>query len=319
MRSVRHRFSIILVLALAPPSLADVFHSVDYPLLPDDLGAVEAAACMNPHGVKIDRAVAYVFRGETNARARCRSHGSVDGQAMHYHVTCSREPDGWRCTNTVEYLRAKIGSKELFLVAPRERMRDAFGATKYLVKTGRFDLEHAGMFEGVQLKSRTVYHVHVEPAGDRAVRIQQHLEWLYVERLPTGAYRELTQTEAAPLAARIEAGRSARAAVYGYLFSYRRGYAGQIRDAFLPTARIETHRDGKVVTFTPDEYRARFKSVEDDVRHVRAIEYSDVAGDTAIVKVTLDDDATVLTEYLMLVKVDGNWKIANAVQSETAK
>jgi hypothetical protein len=315
MKSVRYRCAIILVLAFAGTSVADVFHTVDHPLSRDDLAAVEAVACMSPHGVKIDSAIAYDFRGQTFARARCRNHGSVDGKPLHYHVTCSREADGWRCFNTLEYLRAKIGSKELFLVAPRERMSEAFGATKYLVETGRFDLQQAGMFEGVQLKDRTVYHVHVEPAGERAVRIQKHLEWLYVERLPTGGYRELTETEAAPLAAQIEAGRLARAAVYDYLWSYRQGYSGHIGDAFLPTARIEAQQDGKIVSFAPDEYRALFMPAEDDVRHVRSIDYSDVAGDAATVKVVLECDATVLTEFLLLLKVDGRWKIANAVQS----
>jgi len=41
----------------------------------------------------------------------------------------------------------------------------------------------------------------------------------------------------------------------------------------------------------------------------------DVSGDAAVVKAPLDHGATVFTDYIILLKVDGEWKIASKVYS----
>ena len=173
--------------------LADAIHAPNnYELSRVDRKAVEASACMTPHGLKLDRAFAYDFRGETYASARCKSHGVVEGQRMHYRVTCAREAPSWKCFNTVEYLRARVGKRELYLVAPRENMRDALGATKYLIETGKF--EPGSMSDPVSLNHRSIYHVHAEAAGERIVKIQNHPTWLYVEAVDVDGgtrYREV--------------------------------------------------------------------------------------------------------------------------------
>jgi hypothetical protein len=312
----------VLAVAFAGTSFADALHaSPRYELSRDDRAALERSACLEPHGLKVDRATAYDHRGERYATARCQSHGSVDGQPMHYHVTCAYEDEAWSCFNEVEYLRAKIGSKELYLVAPRARMSEAYGATKYLVRAGKVDLESGAMFDPVQVAPRTIYHVHVEPAGPRAVRIQKHPEWLYVERGSPDGYRELAAAEAQPIAADIEEGRAARYPIYAYFRGHATGDARYFREAFLPTAHIEGNRDGKLVSWTLDEYCALFngKPAEDEKSRVRSIEYTDVSGDAAIVKATLDHGATVFTDYFVLLKVDGTWKIANKVYSARKK
>lgn len=321
MKPAQYRYTIILTLALAGVSQADAIHaSPRYLLSPEDLALVEAAACIQPHGLKVDRAVGYDFRGTTNAHARCRSHGTVDGQPMHYFVSCVRESEGWRCTNTLECLRARIGSKEFCLIAPRGRMSEAYGAVKYVVRLGKYDVGEGGVSDDVKPNSRTVYHVGAEEAGERALRIQKHPKWLYVERTPDG-YREVPEAEAKVLAAQIEEERGARGPVYNYFWAHHTGSPANCRDAFLPAARIEEIRDGKLVSRTSDEYCGLFNGqpAEDEKRRERNIDFFDLAGDTAFVKATLDHGATVLTDYLVLRKIDGKWKIASSVQTSRSR
>ena len=322
MKPAHSRFTIIFFLALAQTSLATVFHATPpYPLPAEDFPALEAAACMKPYGLKLDFAVGKFFRDSRYIEARCASHGTVDRHPLHYHVTCYREPEGLRCSYAYEYLLAKFSSKVVYILAPHERLGMALGATKYLVKIGKFDVQQGGISDDVSLKPRTAYHVHTEAAGEHALRIQNGFQWLYVERDATGRYREVPDTEATVLAAQIEEGRNARGPVYDYFYGHHTGNAAHFRDDFLPTARIEGTRDGKFVSWTIDEYCALFdgKPAEDERWRERSIEHSDVTGDTAIVKATLDHGATVLTDYFVLLKVDGRWKIANAVQTERKK
>jgi len=321
MKPGHSRYSILLVLALAGTSLADPIHVYPYKMSPQDLAAVEAAACTKPYGLKLDSALAYDLRGDTSSNARCRSHDTVDRRPLHYLVYCGREPQGWRCTISGEYLRTKIDSKEIYLGAPRERLSEALGAMRYLVKTGKLDPGRGGISSEVELNRPTIYHVHAEPAGARALRFQQGFEWLYVERVANGGYREVPQAEAAALAADINERRDARGPVYDFFYGHHTGNPEYFRNDFLPTARIEGTRDGKFVSLTIDEYCALFdgKPAEDEGLRERSIEHSDISGDTAIVKATLDHGATMITNFFVLLKVDGKWKIANAVQSERAK
>jgi hypothetical protein len=322
MKPAHISLTLILFFALARTSQATAFHaSPPYPLSAEDLAAVEVAACMKPFGLKLDRAVGKTFRTSRDAEALCVSHGTVDGQPLHYRASCDRQPEGWRCPITYEFLRVKFGSKHVYIVAPRSRMSEAFGATKYLVKVGKLDVQQGGISNDVSLNFRTIYHVSAEPAGERALRIQDGFRWLYVERDGAGGYREVPDAEAAALGADLEERRDARRPVYHYFYGHHTGDAAHFREEFLPTARIESVRDGKLVSWTLDEYCRLFdgKPADDEAWRVRSIEHSDVSGDTAIVKATLDHGATVLTDYFVLLKVDGKWKIANAVQNERKK
>lgn len=313
-----------LAIVLTGTALADVFYAPPlYELPREDYPALELAACMKPHGLKIDRVAAYDDKdGERNANVRCESHGIVDRHPMHYRVHCVREDESWRCWNTVEYLQAKHGSKELYIVAPRERMSEALGATKYALRTGKYDFKWAGISDDVRVGSRTIYNVHVEAAGERAVRIQAHPEWLYIERTANGGgYREVSSAEAAAIAAHIEEEVAARRPVYNYFRGHHTGNARHFREVFLPTAHIEGNRDGKFVSWTLDEYCSLFDGTppENERLRVRTIDHTDVSGDSAIVKATLDHIDTVFTDYFLLVKVDGEWKIANKVYTARKK
>jgi hypothetical protein len=125
----------------------------------------------------------------------------------------------------------------------------------------------------------------------------------------------------AVLAAQTAEDVAARAAIYDYFQGHRTGDPRYFRKAFLPTAHIEGNRNGKFVSWTLDEYCALFegKPADDENKRVRTIELSDVTGDSAIAKATLDHGATVFTDYFVLLKVNGEWKIANKVYTARKK
>ena len=85
--------------------------------------------------------------------------------------------------------------------------------------------------------------------------------------------------------------------------------------AFLPTAHIEGIREGVFTSWTVDEYCAAFKGqpAKDESTRRRTIDRVDVSGNAAMVSATLVHGAVIFTDYLLLLKVNGEWKIANKI------
>jgi hypothetical protein len=108
-----------------------------------------------------------------------------------------------------------------------------------------------------------------------------------------------------------------RAAVNQYFRGHATGDGAEMRKAFLPTAHIEGNRDGKFVSWTAEEYSSRFggKPAADESSRKRTIDSIDVSGSAAMARATLVHGATTFTDYFVLLKVDGEWKIANKVYS----
>jgi hypothetical protein len=106
-----------------------------------------------------------------------------------------------------------------------------------------------------------------------------------------------------------------RAALGHYLQGHATGDAAHMRKAFLPTAHIEGIRDGRFTSWTVDEYCSRFtgKPAPDEASRRRTIDSVDISGTSAMAKATLVHGATTFTDYFVLLKVDGEWKIANKV------
>jgi len=100
-----------------------------------------------------------------------------------------------------------------------------------------------------------------------------------------------------------------------YLRGHATGDGAHMRQAFLPTAHIEGIRDGKFLSWTADEYIAGFKGkpADDEAKRRRSIDAVDVNGNAAMARVTLDYPSGTFTDYFVLLKVDGEWKIANKV------
>ncbi len=105
------------------------------------------------------------------------------------------------------------------------------------------------------------------------------------------------------------------------LNQYFKGHAtadpAEMRKAFLPTAHIEGIREGKFVSWTSEEYCSRFsgKPAADEASRKRTIDRVDVSGTAAMAGATLVHGPTTFTDYFVLLKVNGEWKIANKVYS----
>ncbi len=53
------------------------------------------------------------------------------------------------------------------------------------------------------------------------------------------------------------------------------------------------------------------KAAADEAKRKRSFEILDIAGNAAIAKVTLDYPTVKFTDYMTLLKIDGEWKIIN--------
>ena len=108
-------------------------------------------------------------------------------------------------------------------------------------------------------------------------------------------------------------------AVRHVINTYFRGHATGIPDtmraAFLPSAHIEGIRNGTFTSWTVDQYVGGFRGqpAADEGSRVRTIDEVDVIGSAAMAKATLKHGATTFTDYFVLLKVDGQWRIANKV------
>ncbi len=106
-----------------------------------------------------------------------------------------------------------------------------------------------------------------------------------------------------------------RTALENYLRGHATGDSTFMRRAFLPTAHIEGMREGKFTSWTVDEYCNLFKGTPaaDEATRRRYIDTIDLVGTAANAKATLVHGTVTFTDYFVLLKVDGEWKIANKV------
>ena len=125
----------------------------------------------------------------------------------------------------------------------------------------------------------------------------------------------------APAAPPAEADPAVRAPVEAYLRGHATGDGEEWRKAFHPTAMVTGLRDGKLQSMTAPDFvsRAAGKPPADEAQRRRRIVSIDVSGDAAVAKVELDYPKVFFVDYLSLLKVDGEWKIAQKTYTGTSK
>ena len=106
-----------------------------------------------------------------------------------------------------------------------------------------------------------------------------------------------------------------RAALDLYLKGHATGDGEYYRRAFHPDAKIQGNRDGKLISRTREEFAAGApgKPAHDEAQRKRRIVSVDVVNDAAFAKLELDYPTVKFTDYMTLLKVDGEWKIMNKV------
>ena len=113
----------------------------------------------------------------------------------------------------------------------------------------------------------------------------------------------------------------ARKPLEAYMQAHATGDGDLIRAAFLPTARIDGVRDGKPVSRTLEEFASGFsgKPAADEAQRSRRIDAIALDGNAGMARVTLDYPKVTFTDYFVLLKVGGEWKIASKVYDAAPK
>lgn len=98
-----------------------------------------------------------------------------------------------------------------------------------------------------------------------------------------------------------------------YFLGHARDDAAHMRLAFLPTAHIESMREGVFTSWPLEFYCERFKGAPaaDEAQRRRTVDWIDVGGNSACAKITLVHGAVTFTDYFVLLKTEAGWRIAN--------
>ena len=104
-----------------------------------------------------------------------------------------------------------------------------------------------------------------------------------------------------------------RKAIEYYLQGHATGNGENHRKAFHPEAKLFWIREGKFAQRTSEEYIAGSpgKPAADEAQRKRSIDMIDITGNAAVAKVVLDYPQARFTDYMSLLKIDGEWKIVN--------
>ncbi len=108
---------------------------------------------------------------------------------------------------------------------------------------------------------------------------------------------------------------AARKPLESYLQGHATGDSMHFKAAFHPEAKLFWMRDGKLMQRTSAEYisRASGKPAADEAQRKRHIASLDLTGNSAVAKIVLDYPDALITDYMSLLKVDGEWKIMNKI------
>jgi len=187
---------------------------------------------------------------------------------------------------------------------------------------GAYPASRNGSLIAIDLHSGGILWSYVDPPSEEAVKSGRNWgfaaspivadEVVYAADFNGRVYA--FEQEALTASASTTDDEAVRATIGHYFRGHATGDAANFRKAFLPSAHIEGNRDGKFTSWTLEDYCALFKGpAPDEASRVRTIDLVDVSGDAAIAKATLDHGARVFTDYFVLLKVDGEWRIANKV------
>jgi hypothetical protein len=108
---------------------------------------------------------------------------------------------------------------------------------------------------------------------------------------------------------------AARIPLENYISAHATGNPDYVRKAFFNEAKIMAFRDGKLLNLSVEEFASRFsgKPAADESQRKRRIDSLDITGNAGVARIVLDYPDTALTDYMSLLKVNGEWKIVNKV------
>lgn len=140
-------------------------------------------------------------------------------------------------------------------------------------------------------------------------------EWRIVSKVFSADERPAAERTPPASPSPEEAG--VRVALDAYLDGHATGRADSFRRAFHPEARMLFMRDGAFNKVEIPDYiaRATGKPAADEAQRKRSIDSIDIVGDAARARITLDYPDVKFTDYMALLKVNGEWRIVSKVFS----
>lgn len=130
----------------------------------------------------------------------------------------------------------------------------------------------------------------------------------------------LTLLALAMLAIPVTAQQNEEASVRVPLENYFRGHAtgdqAYFRQAFLPDAKLFWIKDGQLTQITSEQFIQRAGSGHpqpDETQRKRSIESVEISGNAATARLLLDYPDARITDFMSLLKVNGEWKIVNKI------
>jgi hypothetical protein len=108
-----------------------------------------------------------------------------------------------------------------------------------------------------------------------------------------------------------------RVPLENYIRAHAAGDGRDLGRSFHPEAKIQGIKpdDGKLVSFKFEDYVKTFpgKPAADEAARRRRIESIEITKNAAVAKLVFDYPAVKITDYLLLLKIDGEWKIVNKI------
>ena len=103
------------------------------------------------------------------------------------------------------------------------------------------------------------------------------------------------------------------AAIDLYFQGHATGDGNFMRRAFVPEANLFFVREGKLATWTSEEFAGRMpgKAAADEAQRKRWIELIHASGDAGMAVVKLHYPQVTFTDYMSLLRIDGTWRIVN--------
>jgi hypothetical protein len=106
-----------------------------------------------------------------------------------------------------------------------------------------------------------------------------------------------------------------RKAIEAYFQGHATGQGEHFRRGMHADMRFSGLREGKLFHRTLDEFAGGFpgKPAADEAKRKRRIVSIDITGIAASAKIELDYPTVFFTDYFLLLKVDGEWKIMDKI------
>jgi hypothetical protein len=126
-----------------------------------------------------------------------------------------------------------------------------------------------------------------------------------------GAAMAISITQSAPTQADDE--RAVRVTLDHYLLGQATGDPQHYRRAFHPEARLFGVRNGRPEQRTLEEYLGMQsgRPAADEAQRRRQVRSVGVSGDAAVATIVLDYPAALTTDYMSLIRSDGEWHIVH--------